>query len=180
MDINVGDTHVPGHKNVPVFLSHPSAPQHTHTHTHTVCVSQFLPSAPVLRTTQKQRCSKEESYNKDLLCTKHSSECWGHLGWCDTEVKVKVPQSYLTLCDPVNCTVSGILQSVAFSFSRGSSQLRDWTQVSRIAGKFFTVWATREACDTEMRRPNPAFWEFVLCSENWNTQRTVPSIERRW
>ena len=34
---------------------------------------------------------------------------------------------------------------VAFSFSRGSSQARDWTQVSRIAGGFFTSWATREA-----------------------------------
>ena len=30
------------------------------------------------------------------------------------------------------------------SFSRGSSQTRDWTPVSRIAGRFFTVWATRE------------------------------------
>ena len=33
----------------------------------------------------------------------------------------------------------------AFPFSRGSSQPRDRTQVSRIAGKFFTSWATREA-----------------------------------
>ena len=30
-------------------------------------------------------------------------------------------------------------------FSRGSSQPRDPTQVSRIAGRFFTIWATREA-----------------------------------
>ena len=29
--------------------------------------------------------------------------------------------------------------------SRGSSQPRDWTQVSHIAGRFFTIWATREA-----------------------------------
>ena len=34
---------------------------------------------------------------------------------------------------------------VAVAFSRGSSQPRDWTQVSRIAGRFFTIWATREA-----------------------------------
>ena len=38
-----------------------------------------------------------------------------------------------------------ILEWVAFPFSRGSSQLRDQTQVSRIAGGFFTSWATREA-----------------------------------
>ena len=44
--------------------------------------------------------------------------------------------------------VHGILQArilewVVFSFSRGSSQPRDQTQVSRTAGSFFTSWATR-------------------------------------
>ena len=58
-------------------------------------------------------------------------------------VKVKVAQSCLTLCDPMDYTVHGILQArilegVAFPFSRGSSQPRDATQVSRIAGRFFT------------------------------------------
>ena len=38
-----------------------------------------------------------------------------------------------------------ILEWVAMPSSRGSSQPRDWTQVSRIAGRFFTVWATRES-----------------------------------
>ena len=47
-------------------------------------------------------------------------------------------------------TVRGILQArilewVAFSFSTGSSQLRDQTQASHIEGRFFTIWATREA-----------------------------------
>ena len=46
--------------------------------------------------------------------------------------------------------VHGILQArnlewIAFPFSRGYSKLRDQTQVSRIAGGFFTSWATREA-----------------------------------
>ena len=64
--------------------------------------------------------------------------------------EVKVTQSCLTLCDHMNCIVHGILQDrilewVTFPFSRGSSQSRDWTQVSRIAGGFFTSWATREA-----------------------------------
>ena len=65
--------------------------------------------------------------------------------YCDPELmlKVKVTQSCLTLCDPMDHTVHGILQArilewVAFSFSRGSSQLRDQTQVSHIAGGFFT------------------------------------------
>ena len=38
-----------------------------------------------------------------------------------------------------------ILEWVAFPFSRVSSQSRDQTQVSHIAGRFFTSWATREA-----------------------------------
>ena len=47
-------------------------------------------------------------------------------------------------------TVYGILQArilewVAFPFSRESSQPRDWTQVSHMAGEFFTSWAKREA-----------------------------------
>ena len=54
------------------------------------------------------------------------------------------------LCDPMDYIVHGILQAripewVAFPFSSRSSQLRDQTQVSCIAGGFFTNWATREA-----------------------------------
>ena len=58
--------------------------------------------------------------------------------------------SGLPLPSPWPHIVHGILQVrilewVAFSFSRGSSQPRDWTQVFCIAGGFFTSWATREA-----------------------------------
>ena len=63
-------------------------------------------------------------------------------------VKVKVTQSCPTLYDLMNYTVHGILQArilewVAFPFSRGSSQPRDQTQVSRTAGGFFTSWVTK-------------------------------------
>ena len=67
----------------------------------------------------------------------------------------EVAQSCPTLCDPVDCSppsssVHGILQArilewVAISFSRAPSRPRDWTQVSRIAGRRFNLWATREA-----------------------------------
>ena len=70
------------------------------------------------------------------------------------KVKVLVAQSCLTLCDPMDHSppgspVHGILQArrlewAAISFSRGPSQPRDWTLVFCIAGKFFTLWATRE------------------------------------
>ena len=69
-------------------------------------------------------------------------------------LKVLVAQSCPTLCDPINCSPSassihGILQPrilewVAISSSRGSSQPRDWTLVSCIASRFFIVWATRD------------------------------------
>ena len=63
---------------------------------------------------------------------------------------MKVAQSCLTLCDPVDYRAHGILQArilewVAIPFPRGSSQPRDQTQVSHIAGRFFTSCVTREA-----------------------------------
>ena len=70
------------------------------------------------------------------------------------KVKVLVAQSCPTLCDPRDCSLPGssvhgilqarILEWVSIPFSRGPSQPRDWTQVSCIAGKFFTIWATGE------------------------------------
>ena len=53
-------------------------------------------------------------------------------------------------CSPPGSSVHGILQPrilewVAMPFSRGSSLLRDWTWVSHIAGRFFTICAVREA-----------------------------------
>ena len=69
------------------------------------------------------------------------------------KVKVKVSQLCPTFCDPMDYTVHGILQArildwVAFPFSRGSPQPRDQTQVSRIAGGFFTSWATGKSCQS--------------------------------
>ena len=43
-----------------------------------------------------------------------------------------------------------ILECVVISFSRGSSQPRDRTQVSCNAGRRFTIWAAREA-DEELK-----------------------------
>ena len=66
-----------------------------------------------------------------------------------------VGKSDPTLCNPTDCSppgssVYGILQArilewLVILFSKGSSQPRDRTQISCIAGRFFTVWATREA-----------------------------------
>ena len=63
---------------------------------------------------------------------------------------MKVAQLCLTLCNPMDYTAHGILQasileSVAFPFSKGSSQPRDRSQVSLIEDEFFTSCATGEA-----------------------------------
>ena len=93
---------------------------HTHTHTHTHIP---LPNAP-----------------QNLACA----------------MLYLITQSCLTLrnakldCSPPGFSIRGILQArvlkwVAIPFSRESSQPRDWIQVSCLAGRFFTIWATREA-----------------------------------
>ena len=71
------------------------------------------------------------------------------------EKRKTVTHSCPTLCGPKGCSLPGssvhgilqtrILEWVAIPFSKGSSQPRDQTQVSCIADRFFTVWATREA-----------------------------------
>ena len=72
------------------------------------------------------------------------------LNWTDSSF-----QWCPTLCDPMDCITPGssvhrilqerMLEWVAIPFSRGSSLPRGYTWVSCIAGRFFTVWATREA-----------------------------------
>ena len=66
-----------------------------------------------------------------------------HFNTCLKTVKIKATQSCPTLCNSMDYRVHGILQVriqewVAIPFSRGSSQPRNRTQVSHIAGEFFT------------------------------------------
>ena len=70
------------------------------------------------------------------------------------EIQVLIAQTCLTLCDPMDYSPLGssvhwilqarILEWVAMPFSRGSSQLRDQSRVSCIAGRLFTIWVTAE------------------------------------
>ena len=75
--------------------------------------------------------------------------------WACGWVHAQLLRSCLTLCDPMGCnqpgfSVHGILQArilewVSMPSSRGSSQPRGRFQVSCIADRLFTTWATREA-----------------------------------
>ena len=106
------------------------------------------------------------------------TKSWTWLKWLSTHIRVhqetetragilvvkvgksEVAQSCLTLCNPMGCSIPGstihgifqarVLEWVAISFSRRSSRPRDWTWISRIAGRCFTVWVTREAFSSEL------------------------------
>ena len=79
----------------------------------------------------------------------------------------EVAQSCPTLCNPKDCSPPGssvhgifqarVLEWVAISFSRGSSQPRDWTRVSHTAGRCFIIWATREARNDS--KDDPKSWK---------------------
>ena len=91
--------------------------------------------------------------------------------WKESEVAQSCP----TLCDPMDCSLPGssvdgifrarILEWVAISFSRRSSWPRDWTQVSCIVGRCFTIWATREVdCYFLLQGSSwPRDWTHVSC-----------------
>ena len=89
-----------------------------------------------------------------------------------------VIQLCLTLCNSVDCSplgssVHGILQArivewVAIPFSRGSSWLRDWTQVSCTGRQILYEWATREALSTVQ-----AIHKYLLTINEWKARHSV-------
>ena len=92
-----------------------------------------------------------------------------------------------TLCDPMDCnsppgsSVHGLFQArilewVAYPFSRGSSQPRNQIQVSCIAGRFFTVWATRQA-----RRHVKCYkrTHLILATGHWSGHCFSPTSQMR-
>ena len=101
--------------------------------------------------------------NEGWFYDRHPSHLWYNLSiayikHCVKTLKVKFKwvracqvASFVSLCHPMDCSPPGssvhgilqasILEGVDMPFSRGSSWPRYQTQVSRIAGRFFTVWA---------------------------------------
>ena len=92
-----------------------------------------------------------------------------------TYIHQSFTQSCPTLCNPMNCSLpgssvhgifqAGILEWVAISFSRGSSQPRDQTWVSHIASRFFTTGPPRE--------------KLTLEKETWKDQERYPESSKR-
>ena len=117
----------------------------------------------------------------------HFKECkasssGGYVKWSMIK-ESEVTQSCLTLCDLMDCSlprssICGIFQArilewAATAFSRRSSWPSDWTQVSHIVGRRFTVWATREVAVWLNYTPSNSplknmalyeFWHMYTCS----------------
>ena len=81
----------------------------------------------------------------------------------------------LPSCSLSGSSIHGIFQArvlewIAISFSRGSSRPRNRTQVSHIAGRSFTVWATREAPKSNKGDPNSVDFpgRFTACPSSPN------------
>ena len=114
-----------------------------------------------------------------------SLQCQNSLSTRTKEKWVLVTQLCLTLCDPVDCSppgssVHGILQTkilelAAIPFSRRASQPRDWTQISCIAGRFFTTWATRKAQNTWKIYADIVFWHRYVLAFSKRGAMWVPS-----
>ena len=92
----------------------------------------------------------------------------------------EVAQLCPNFCNPMDCSLPGssvhgifqarVLKWVAISFSRGSSWPRDRNWVSRIAGRCFTTWATREA---------PTKWSSIKYND-WIIWKLVISSSNKW
>ena len=93
-------------------------------------------------------------------------------------MKVKFAQSPPTLCDPMDYRVYGILQArilewVAFPISRGSSQSRDLTQVSCIAGGFFPA-------EPQGKPKNTGVGSLFLLQQIFSTQESNQGLLHCW
>ena len=109
------------------------------------CISsQTIKWSSIIQVKDMQICSNFTSHS----CVLSQKAAGGYYQL--RKMKVKCPTLCNTMdCSPPGSSVHGIFQArvlewVAISFSRGSSWPRDQTQVSRVAGRSFTVWAIRE------------------------------------
>ena len=93
------------------------------------------------------------------------------------ESESEVAQSCPTLCDPMDCILPGssvhgifqaiVLEWIAISFSRGSSQPRDWTQVNHIVDIRILIHFVVQHCKskttaTEKKNTSNTYWIIIL------------------
>ena len=120
----------------------------------------FEPSPPALEAWSLNHQAARE-VPRIILTAGHVTKKWLLVEFCAPAASLIIyccfsaAKSCLTLCDPADCKLPGspvhgifqvrILEWVAISLSRVSSEPRDRTLVLCTVGRFFTIWATREA-----------------------------------
>ena len=164
---------------------------------------RMLPLAGLTELSQSARQTRYDPWSKACVCSvwekrklltflnvekksqKDKNILWHMKINCNQNFKIHERSLFETLCDLMDCStpdssVHGILQVrtlewVAISPPRGSSQPRDQIQVSCIAGRFFTIWATRE---TPLgTQPSPTV--YILSLAAFELQGRVESFQQR-
>ena len=135
----------------------------------------ITPPFPPLQSSTPPCKAQDSRVPVPILCTIFSLQKWKCYSL-----------SHVRLCNPVDCcppgtSVHGILQArilewVAIPFFSGSSRIRDRTWIFHIAGRFFIVWATREApsslnplllCEARFKYHNHPWALPYLCLPLW-------------
>ena len=132
-----------------------------------------------------QRIFPNQGSNSHLLHWKVDSLSLSHL----KSIQSEIIQSCPTLFDLIDCSLPGssvrvifqarVLEWVAISFSRGYTWPRDWTRVSCIVGRRFTVWATREALNHSSFQFSHSVCPTLCNSMNRSTPGIRPSSSPR-
>ena len=101
------------------------------------------------------RAYQESRIESLSVCMSWSHDARKTIAWIKSILRMCLSLSWFWLCDPMDYSLPGssfrgisqarILECIAVSSSRRSSQPRDQTCVSCFAGRFCTVWATRES-----------------------------------
>ena len=109
---------------------------------------------------------------------------------CTTFLKEKWKWSCSVMsdfCDPMHCSLphssihgifqARVLECVAISFRKGSSQPRDQTQVSRIIGRRFAIWTTREVASSNNRQNKNT--NQIINRQDYHLTQSCPSEEKQ-
>ena len=141
--------------------------------------------SPTITCATVWRSLHASSRSAQTVCSSFAGALSGHIGYEKWSGESEVAQLCPTLCDPMDCSLSGssvhgifqarLLEWIATSFSRGSSQPRNRTRVSRITGRRFTVWAIVGYNHLQFRLPFPSLCTFNV-EQDFPVAQTVKNL----
>ena len=105
-------------------------------------IIQSVKNLPAMQETQVQFLGREDPLEKELAT--HSNKLAWEIPWTEEPGGLRSLRLQRVRYNWSDLAHTRILEWVAYPISSGSSQPRNWTRVSCIAGGFFTNWAMRE------------------------------------